>query len=49
MDDKRRHYEEILLTAQQHAAVRDRITERAGHYSEHPPILHPPILRPDGR
>jgi multimeric flavodoxin WrbA len=41
MDDKRAHYEEILETAQQHAKVRDTITERAATYTDYDPAVRP--------
>jgi hypothetical protein len=44
IDEKRKHYEEILQTAQQHGQVRTEITRRASAYRG-----HHPILRPDGR
>jgi multimeric flavodoxin WrbA len=41
MAEKRAHYDEILDTAQRHAAVRDLITKKAAEYDAYHPIAKP--------
>ena len=41
MAEKAAHYEEILQTAQRHAALRDTITERAAGYDGSALLVRP--------
>ena len=41
MAEKRAHYDEILETAQRHAALRDEILEKASTYDSFDPVIRP--------
>jgi hypothetical protein len=41
MAEKRAHYDEILETAQGHAAQRERILEKASTYDSFDPVVRP--------
>ena len=41
MAEKRAHYDEILETAQRHAAQRDTVLEKASTYDSFDPVVRP--------